>query len=142
MRALIAANGFMTVSQPNETSIVAKIERGAIMIDATQAISEMATYIHLIVMTADREGAESVFEELMAVDDKWLRSREIAVMELEGEMPTVYVQANTRLEANGSVIVVEYDATVEGVVQRWMERDVGQENEEQRDESVSNIFKA
>jgi hypothetical protein len=122
MRALIAANGFMTVSQPNNTSVVVKIQRDRIATEARQAVSDLATNIHLIVMTADREGAENVYGDLTAVDDEWLRIRDIVVWEMEKDPPTVYVQANTRLQADGTVSVEEYDATVEGVIRSWMER--------------------
>lgn len=39
------------------------------------------------------------------------------------------VQANTILSEDGSVRLVEHDTTVEGVIQSWMERHVGEDGD-------------
>lgn len=39
--------------------------------------------------------------------------------------PLVFVQANTFLDGDdGEVVLKEYEATVEGVIQSWVERNV------------------
>jgi hypothetical protein len=57
MRALIAANEFMTLSH-TPTSVTVRIDRDRITTDARRAVTELATRIHLIVMTADKAGAD------------------------------------------------------------------------------------
>jgi hypothetical protein len=48
---------------------------------------------------------------------------------MEEEKPRIYVQANTVVGGDSNVTVVEYETTVEGVIQSWMERDVGDEED-------------
>lgn len=122
MRALIAANDFMTVSQPDESSVLVKIDRNRIATDAKKAMSELATNLHVIIMSADRTGAEKIYQDLTDVDQKWLRIRDTVIQKAEKDPPPIFVQANTTLREDGSIRLVEYDPTVEGVIQSWMER--------------------
>lgn len=126
MRALIAANNFMTVSHhPDENRVVVQIDRHRIATDAKQAMSDLATNLHVIIMTADRCGAETLYRDLTAVDAYWLKIREIVVREAEKVPPRIFVQANTFIGDDGRVRVVEYEETVEGVIRSWMERGIG-----------------
>jgi dipeptidyl-peptidase-3 len=124
MKALISANGFMQVSQPDQYTVVVRIDRDRIRTDGAKAISELATNLHIILMSADRDGAKELYEPLTAVDEQWLAIRDIAVRASDEEAPRIYVQANTKLGSDGRISIIEYDATPEGVIQSWMDRDI------------------
>lgn len=124
MRALITANDFMTVSQSDEDSVLVKIDRNKIATDARKAMSELATNLHVIIMSADRSGADKLYQDLTAVDQRWLRIRDIVIRKTEHDPPRIFVQANTILSEDGSIRLVEYNPTVEGVIQSWMKRHV------------------
>lgn len=123
MRTLLAANNFMTVSHDGPDVTVC-IDCVRIATDAKYAIEELATRIHFIVMTADKKSDEPFFTDLTAVEEEWLEIRDIAVRKAMEEPSRIHLQANAVLEEDGSVTLVEYDATVEGVIKSWMERDV------------------
>jgi hypothetical protein len=129
MRALIAADGFMTVVR-NNADVTVRIDRDRITTDARRAVTELATRLHLIVMTADKAGADQYFTALTKVEGEWLEIREIVVRKSGEEAPRIYVQANTIPNEDGSVTVVEYEPTVEGVIQSWMERGIGDDEDD------------
>lgn len=124
MKALIAADGFMQVTLIDPSSVIVRIDRQRIRTAGANAISELATRLHLILMTADIEEAKALYEPLTDVDGEWLTIRDIAIRASDDEPPRIYVQANTELASDGSVTVVEYDETAEGVIQSWMDRDI------------------
>lgn len=65
MRALNAANEFVTVSQPDKKSVVVRQDKGR-----CQGGN---------LMSADRRGAEKMYKDITAVDQNWLKIRDIVV---------------------------------------------------------------
>jgi dipeptidyl-peptidase-3 len=69
--------------------------------------------------TADVQSCREYYENLSKVDGEYLEWRD---MVLANKKPMwIFVQANTFLK-DGDVILKEYEATKEGVIQSWFER--------------------
>ena len=82
---------------------------------------DMLLHLHMYRSTADVASCRKYYEDLCSVEGKYLAWRE-AVMSAQ-QPRWVFVQANTFIE-DGQVSLKEYDATPEGVVQSWAERNV------------------
>lgn len=81
----------------------------------------MLLRLHIYRCTADVESCREYYEELSRVDGDYLAWRSIVLARQEPKW--VFVQPNTFLVDN-DVILKEYEANSEGVIQSWAERDV------------------
>jgi dipeptidyl-peptidase-3 len=102
-------------------SITVRVERSKIMSLGKKAISDFLLKLHVWRSTADVEAAEDYFGSLTAPNDEWLDIRDV-VLSYDGQAEA-YAQPNTFLE-DGKVLLKEYDATFEGVIHSWFERQV------------------
>jgi dipeptidyl-peptidase-3 len=119
---LLAEENFMTL-EFNETDdqLTVRMDPSKIMSHGKKAISNLLLKFHVHRCTADGENGKPWYEELTAVDDYRLRIRRLVL--LKRVKKPVMVMANTFLE-EGKVVLKEYDATVDGLVQSWAERAV------------------
>jgi dipeptidyl-peptidase III len=117
-----AGDNFMTLNSDFETKgITVHVDRSKIISHGKKALTEMLLKLHIYRCTADIHAGKEYFEALTAVDEKWLRIREIV---LANQIPgKLFVQANTFLK-DGVVEVKEYAPTVDGIIQSWAERDI------------------
>jgi dipeptidyl-peptidase-3 len=122
MRTLLKANGFMTLTWLDQDNLVISIDESKLEQYARPAISALMMQLHVYHCTADRVAGLKLFGELTEVDEEWLKVRDIVMEKVENEAPRVFVQANTVLEADGNVKLVEYEATAEGVIRSWVDR--------------------
>lgn len=70
--------------------------------------------------TANVAACREYYEDLSKVDDKYLEWRDIVLAQPRAKWK--FVQANTFLK-DGEMILKEYDATNEGIIKSWAERD-------------------
>lgn len=120
----MAADNFMTVvyeEDPPAPSITVHIDRERIRSTARPAIAELMTKLHVWRCSADGPAATDFYGQLTEVDEFWLRVRETVVDKVKNQAPRLFVQVNTEL-VDGEVRVIEYDTTVEGVIQSWCAR--------------------
>lgn len=83
----------------------------------------MLLRLHMYRCTADVAACRTYYEDLSRVEGEHLEWRETVLA--NKPPPMVFVQANTFLEeSSGEVVLKEYDATVEGIIQSWAERRV------------------
>jgi dipeptidyl-peptidase III len=75
--------------------------------------------LHIYRCTADFSACRKFYEELTKPDQTFLQWREIVLKRQPAKQ--VFVQLNTMIK-DGKVVVKEYDAAVEGMIQSWAER--------------------
>jgi len=71
--------------------------------------------------TADAEGCRAYYEDLSKVDGEYVEWRQTVLARKPA--PLIFAQANTFLDGD-EVILKEYEATIEGVIESWVEREV------------------
>lgn len=128
----MAADNFMRVVYEEDPPLLTvHIDRARLESIARPTISTLMTKLHVWRCSADGPAATDFYGQLTEVDGVWLRIREVVVDRVKNQAPRLFVQANTILEegtidsdTGPRVRVVEYDTTVEGVIQSWCEREV------------------
>ena len=115
-------NGSVQVHCDPETDrLTVSVDPFRIRSDGKAALGRMLLRLHMYRCTADAENCRIYYEELSKVDGQYLEWRRIV---LAKKQPIwVFVQANTFIEGE-HVILKEYGATPEGVVQSWAERNL------------------
>jgi len=105
-------------------TITVSIDGSRIRTQAVSEISKLLLRLHIYICTADSQAAELYFGSLTKVEGEWLDIREIVVEHMRKEPARIFVQANTFVDDDGEVILKEYDMTVEGIIQSWVDRNI------------------
>jgi dipeptidyl-peptidase-3 len=102
-----------------------KLDRSKILTTGRKAVGEYLQKIHIYKATADVETGTQFYSSMTDVDPEFW-GKKVRDQVLANKQPRkVFVQANTFLdEATGKVTLKHYDATPEGMVQSWVERNV------------------
>lgn len=82
----------------------------------------MLQRLHIWRCTADVDSCEDFYEPLSAVDGEFERWRQIVAS--KPDAPWKFVQANTFLGVDGEVGLKVYDASNEGIIQSFAERQI------------------
>jgi len=99
------------------------LNRDKILSTGRKAVEAYLQKLHIYKATADVEAGIKMYNEITSVDDFF--AEKIRPVVLSKKIPRkVFVQANTVLEKSGDVTLKEYDATPEGMIQSFVERDV------------------
>ena len=115
-------NGVLVVDCNSSTEqLTVRVDRSRIITSGKPALGRMLLRLHMYRSTADVGSCRQYYEDLSRVDGQYLEWRCIVLAKKQPKW--VFVQANTFLEGE-SVILKEYQATPEGVLQSWAERDV------------------
>lgn len=120
LRVLLAADNLMSfeIKEPLR-QIHINIDESKLLSCGGKAIGELLLHVHIYRCTADVEAASEYFGGLTAIDDYWLRIREIVATHKPRK--EIFVQANT-VHERGVVVVEEYEQSAEGVLQSWADR--------------------
>lgn len=122
-RCLLAAgDNFLRVEQDQTLNkLTVFIDGNKITTHGQKALRDLLLRLHIYRCTADVEACRDFYEDLTQPHERFLQWREIMLANQEPKQ--IFVQANTFLK-DGQVVLKEYDATIEGMVQSWAERDV------------------
>ncbi|KAI1759744.1 putative dipeptidylpeptidase III [Hypoxylon sp. FL1150] len=107
------------------TDLKISLDRSKILTAGRKAVADYLQKLHIYKSTADAEGGIKFFGDMTHVDpDFW--GKKIRDEVLNKKQPRkVFVQANTYLDKDsGKVTLKHYDATPEGMIQSWAEREV------------------
>ncbi|KAF2791047.1 peptidase M49, dipeptidyl-peptidase III [Melanomma pulvis-pyrius CBS 109.77] len=123
LKCLLAdSNDCVTVDCDSQRgNLTVCVDRSKIVSHGKPALGRMLLRLHIYRCTADVQSCREYYEELSRVHDKYLVWREIVLAKKEPNW--VFVQANTFLRGD-EVVLKEYGATAEGVIQSWAERQV------------------
>ncbi|KAI4236696.1 MAG: hypothetical protein LQ349_002382 [Xanthoria aureola] len=115
-------DGFMTVRCNSEANdIKVSVDRSRIQTNGKAALRGMLLRLHMYRCTADAKSCRQYYEDLSKVDGHYLEWRRVVLAQKQPEW--VFVQANTFLDGE-EVYLKEYEATPEGLIQSWSEREV------------------
>jgi dipeptidyl-peptidase III len=104
---------------------VIKLDRSKIPTVGRKAVGEYLQKLHIYKSTADVDAGTKFFGDMTEVDSEFW-GRKVRDEVLANKQPRkVFVQANTFLdEDTGKVTLKHYDATPQGMIQSWAEREV------------------
>ncbi|XP_057662440.1 dipeptidyl peptidase 3 [Diorhabda carinulata] len=117
-RVLIQA-GVASVTQPTETDLLVTLDRSAIKGAGRIAIGQFLLQLQVYKATGDLEKAQALYNHYAEVKEPWLSWRSIVLANKQARK--MFVQVNTSVEEN-AVKLKYYDASLEGLVQSWVER--------------------
>ncbi|KAL7629344.1 hypothetical protein AAE478_000864 [Parahypoxylon ruwenzoriense] len=124
---LSAAGGFCKLEYKGDdlTDMKISLDRSKILTSGRKAVGDYLQKLHIYKSTADVEAGIKFFGDMTNVDPEFW-GKKVRDEVLRNKQPRkVFVQANTYLdEATGKVTLKHYDATPEGMIQSWAERQV------------------
>lgn len=123
---LSAGDDFVKLHYTEEdlSDLVILLDRSKILSHGKPAVDKYLTELHVRKSTADFEGGKKLYDEMTNVDEWWGGKVRPAVL-AKKQPRKVYVQANTILDrASGKVSLKEYEASAEGMIRSFVERDV------------------
>lgn len=97
------------------------IDKTKILSSGIPTIGKFLQKLHIYKSTADVAKGTQLFEEMTAVDDYFLRIREVVLRKKQPRK--LFVQPNTMVE-NGEVVLKDYEASYLGIIRSWAERGV------------------
>ncbi|KAK5634443.1 hypothetical protein RRF57_010157 [Xylaria bambusicola] len=104
---------------------VIKIDRSKIPTVGRKAVGEYLQKLHIYKVTADVEAGTRFFAKMTDVDPEFWGGKVRDEVLANKQPRKVFVQANTFLdEATGKVTLKHYEATPQGMIQSWAERQV------------------
>ncbi|KAF9158625.1 hypothetical protein DFQ26_007399 [Actinomortierella ambigua] len=124
LKAMMEVPGFVTIDQAEDGSnVTVTLERSLIRTKGMKAISAFLQKLQVYKSTADVEAGAKFYNDATHVEDHWLKTREIV---LKHKQPRkVFVQANTFVgEGKDDVLLKEYEASSQGMIASWIERQV------------------
>jgi dipeptidyl-peptidase III len=99
------------------------LDRSKILSHGRPAVEDYLQKLHVYKSTADVEAGRKLYEDITSVDEWW--AEKVRPVVLSKKQPRkVFVQANTVLKDDGSVELVEYEPSPEGMVKSYVERNV------------------
>ena len=109
-------------SAPDLSDLVIHLDRSKILSHGRPAVERCLQKLHVYKSTADFEAGKEFYDDITAVDDWW--ASKVRPVVLSKKTPRkIFVQANTVLEGD-TVRLIEYEPTLEGMIQSFAERDV------------------
>lgn len=122
---LAAGQGFVKLEYSTDylSDLTVRVDRNKILSVGRPAVEAYLQKLHVYKCSADVEAARKLYEELTAVTDEFWGGK-LRNLVLQKKSPRkVFVQANTMIDGD-QVVLKEYDASLEGVIQSWAERGV------------------
>lgn len=108
-------------TEPDLSDLTVKIDRTKIISHGQPAVADFLQKLQVYKATADVENAIKLYEGMTNVDDFFATKVRPAVL-AAAQPRKVFVQANTFLEGD-KVVLKEYPATPEGMIQSYVDRD-------------------
>ncbi|KAI7784069.1 dipeptidyl-peptidase 3 [Diaporthe eres] len=105
------------------------LNRDLILTKGRKAVGDMLQKIHIYKSTADvGQGVKYFADEMSAVGLDYWGTKVRQVVVANAQPRKVFVQANTHVdEATGKVTCKQYEPTLEGMIQSWVEREQDQQ---------------
>jgi dipeptidyl-peptidase-3 len=122
---LDAGDGFVKLVHTRDdlSDLEIHLDRSKIITHGRPAVEKYLQKLHIYKCTADLEAGKGLYDHITSVDDWWGITVRDAV--LRKKIPRkVFVQANTVVGEGNEVVLKEYDATPEGIIQSYAERGV------------------
>lgn len=124
MRYLLEhGQGAITVDCDEEAkTLYVRADRSKFNSGGKAALGDMLRCLHIWRCTADVEACRAFYEPLCEVNSEFEVWRQVVAS--KPKVPWKFVQANTFLQEDGEVELRTYDATNEGIIKSFVERDI------------------
>ncbi|KAF5112735.1 hypothetical protein DV454_004038 [Geotrichum candidum] len=116
--------GFVRIVSSKEdfSDLVIEVDRDQILTVGKQAIGDYLQKLHIYKTSADFKAGKALYDETTTVEPELAKYRDAV---LAAKLPRKqFVQANTEVGPNGTVVFKEYEATARGLIQSFVERKV------------------
>lgn len=124
---LDASDGFCKLDYAKDdlSDLTIKLDWSKILTSGREAVSKYLQKLHIYKSTADVENGTKFYTDMTTVDPGFWGTK-IRKVVLDQKQPRkVFVQANTTLdEASGKVSMKHYEASLVGMIQSWVDRDL------------------
>ncbi|GAA5867247.1 hypothetical protein JCM8547_003134 [Rhodosporidiobolus lusitaniae] len=98
----------------------ARVDREKVLKEGQEVMGKLLMHLQVLKSTGDAEGAVKFYKKLTAPRPEWVS--DLRPIVLAKKLPRkIFVQPNTRI-VNGEVELVEYEVSVKGVIQSFVER--------------------
>ncbi len=119
---LAKGEGFLQVKhEPTERKLTVLVDESKVTTHGKPALGTLLMKLHIYRCTADIQACREFYTQLTTPEGIFLDWRQTVLANKPAN--EIFVQANTSLKDN-QVVLKEYDATFEGLVQSWAERAV------------------
>ncbi|KAL8687046.1 MAG: hypothetical protein Q9218_006670 [Villophora microphyllina] len=120
-----AGEGFCSLDyeKVDLSDLMIQLDRQKILTTGRKAVEAYLQKLHVYKCTADFEAGKGLYDEMTNVDKWW--EEKVRPEVIRRKVPRkVFVQANTVEGEGGKIELKEYEATCEGMIRSWAERDV------------------
>lgn len=108
-------------SSPDLSDLTIFLDRSKIQSHGRPAVNAFLQKLHVFKATADLKRARELYEGVTSVGEFWAEKIRPEILR-QAKPRKVFVQANTVLEGE-KVVLKEYEATPEGMIQSFVDRD-------------------
>lgn len=122
---LETGDGFCVLDYKEEdlSDLTIKLDREKILSHGRPAVEAFLQKLHIYKATADVEAGKKLYERMTKVEGKFWREGVRGEVLKKKTPRKVFVQGNT-VEEEGRVVLREYEASMEGMVRSWAEREI------------------
>ncbi|KAJ6259529.1 hypothetical protein Dda_5166 [Drechslerella dactyloides] len=120
---LSAGDNFVTLSSksPDHSDLTIILDRSKIRTHGLKAVEKYLQKLHIFKASADVARGTALYDEMTSVNETMAGFRDVVMAKKQPRKQ--FVQANTVLGDGGEVVLKEYEATQEGLVRSWVERE-------------------
>ncbi|ORZ10408.1 dipeptidyl peptidase III [Absidia repens] len=121
-----AGQGFLSIDKAEDNAgmetLEIRLDRTKIRSVGRPAVATFLEKLQVYKATADVEQGTDLYVSTTSVPDDWVSMRDTVIRNKQPRK--VFVQGNTSLDANGQVVLKEYEASPIGMIQSYIERSV------------------
>ncbi|KAF3910191.1 hypothetical protein ABW21_db0201295 [Orbilia brochopaga] len=119
---LSAGDNFVTLDSTTDdhSDLTIHLDRTKIRSHGLKAVEQYLQKLHIFKASADVARGTGLYDEMTSVNDAMARFRDVVMAKKQPRKQ--FVQANTVL-VDGEIVLKEYEATQEGLVRSWVERE-------------------
>lgn len=123
---LAAGSDFCKLNYTKEdlSDLTVSIDRSKITTVGRKAVEDYLMKLQVYKSTADVEAGSTLYLQMTDVDSEFWGDKVREVVMDNKQPRKVFVQANTELQADGKVVLKEYDASLEGMIRSFAERGI------------------
>ncbi|KAF3901415.1 hypothetical protein AA313_de0209754 [Arthrobotrys entomopaga] len=107
-------------TESDHSDLTIHLDRSKIRSHGLKAVEKYLQKLHVYKASADVKGGVGLYDEMTSVNGEMAGYREVVMRKKQPRKQ--FVQANTEVEGE-EVVLKEYDATPQGLVQSWIDRE-------------------
>ncbi|KAK6353832.1 hypothetical protein TWF730_008255 [Orbilia blumenaviensis] len=119
---LSAPDNFVSLDSTtsDHSDLTIHLDRSKIRSHGLKAVEKYLQELHIYKASADVKGGVALYDKMTSVSDTMAKFRDVVMSKKQPRKQ--FVQANTTL-SEGEVTIKEYEATQQGLIQSWLDRE-------------------